>query len=378
MTRIPYKFLTLGFLLLAFNCHDTGTKNESGTQQDPDNRLMLTKEQFKQNDMALGSIDKKSFPTVVKVTGMIDVPPGNRAVVNSIIGGYIKSTPLLVGDTVKKGQALVTLENPEFVTLQQEYLEIKEQLNYLRSEYDRQKTMLDENITSRKNYLKAESSFKTGRAKYNGLRKRLTMLNISPEIVESGSITSIITIYAPIGGSITKVNVSRGTYVSPSTPIMEIIDNDHIHLELSVFEKDIMKIKKDQKINFKIPEASEDNFEARVYLVGTSIDENRTIKVHGHPLDESNRFLTGMFVNADIITDTATFKALPETAVVEVNQRHYILLLDKVIEDTYYFEQMEVHLGTNSNGYHQIMDNTLLKDTDKILLNGAFNLIGNE
>ena len=375
MNRIIYKIFTVGLLVFSFNCGDADKKEENSIQQDSDNHITLSKEQFNQNNMTLGSLEEKSFPTVVKVNGMIDVPPENRAIINSIMGGYIKTTPLLIGDMVKKGQALVTIENPEFVTMQQEYLEIKEQLHYLKSEYDRQKTMFDENITSQKNYLKAESNFKTAQAKYNGLKKQLTMLNISPIIVESGNITSIITIYASISGSITKVNVSRGTYVSPGTSIMEIIDNDHIHLELSVFEKDIMKIKKEQIIKFKTPEASQDTFDAKVYLVGTSIDENRTIKVHGHPLDESNRFLTGMFVNADIIIDTNTSKALPETAVVAVGENHYVLVLDEEVDDIYHFKQVEVSLGNRANGYHEILDNGLLKDTDKILTSGTFSLV---
>jgi len=378
MKRTIYKFFAVGLLVISFNCGDTDKTEENGIQLDSDDHITLSKEQFSQNNMVMGSLEEKLFSTVVQVSGMIDVPPENRAVVNSIMGGYIKTTPLLIGDMVKKGQGLLTIENPEFVTMQQEYLEIKEQLHYLKSEYERQKTMFDENITSQKNYLKAESNYKIAQAKYNGLKKQLTMLNISPIIVESGNITSIITIYAPISGSITKVNVSRGTYVSPATSIMEIIDNDHIHLELSVFEKDIMKIKKEQAIKFKIPEASQDTFEAKVYLVGTSIDENRTIKVHGHPLDESNRFLTGMFVNADIITDTSSSKALPETAVIEVDENHYVLVLDEEVDETYHFKQVKVSIGNSANSYYEILDNGLLKETDKILTSGAFSLVGDE
>ena len=71
------------------------------------------------------------------------------------MGGYIKKTPLLIGDVVKKGQLLVTIENPDFITLQQEYMEVKQQLVYLASEYDRQKTMREENITSQKSFSKS-------------------------------------------------------------------------------------------------------------------------------------------------------------------------------------------------------------------------------
>ena len=308
---------------------------------------------------------------------MIDVPPENRAVVNATMGGYIKTTSLLVGDVVRKGQVLVTLENPEFIRLQQEYMEVNEQLSYLKSEYDRQVSMKAENITSQKSFLKAESDYKTAVAKHTGLDKQLRMLHISPSIVRSGTISSVVSIYAPISGSITKVNISKGSYLSPATEILEIIDTDHIHLELSVFEKDIMKIKKGQEIDFKIPEASSDRYKAEVHLVGTSIEENRTIKVHGHlENEEKTHFLTGMFINASIITDSAFAKAVPNEAVVEVDGVFYVLVLDQKEGDTYYFNQEEVKVKSSYNGFTVIENKSSFDSETKFLTQGAFNLIG--
>lgn len=378
MIRHIYTFLIFLFIVIFMGCGNSEKEAESTVQQQEDERIKVSKVQFEQNNMALGNIEEKSLPVIVQVNGMIDVPPENRAVVNSTMGGYIKTTPFLEGDAVKKGQALITLENPELITMQQEYMEVKEQLNYLKAEFERQKTMFEENITSQKNYLKAESSYKTAVAKYNGLKKQLLMLNISPSNVEKGNISSVITLYAPISGSITKVNVTRGTYVSPATSILEIVDNSHIHLELSVFEKDIMKVEKGQKITFKIPEASNETFQAEVHLVGTTIGENRTIKVHGHPLDDSNKFLTGMFVNAHIITDERLSNVLPESAIVEIDGQYYILVLDESNEAGYVFNQVKVNVGNTSNSYSELLDNTGLKKTDQILLNGAFSLIGIE
>lgn len=377
MKRFTYIIYSSYLFLFLMNCGHSEKATNNVTSEDIDDRIQISKIQFDENNMTLGTIEEQAFPVTISLNGMIDVPPENKAVVNSTMGGYIKTTMLLEGDEVKKGQALVTLENPEFVTLQQEYMEVKEQLNYLNAEFERQTTMLEENITSQKSFLKAESGYKTAMAKYNGLRKQLIMLNISPKSVENGNITSIITLYAPISGSITKVNVSKGTYVSPATAIMEIIDNSHIHLELSAFEKDIMKIKKGQTIVFKIPEASDETFLAEVHLVGTTIDNNRTIKVHGHPLDESNRFLTGMFVNADIIVDEKTTKVLSESTLVENENEFYVLVLDEANDTTYFFNQVKVNVGNTVNGVTELLENTNIKETDKLLVNGAFNLIGN-
>jgi len=370
-----YKIVTLSVILTILGCGNSENKADS-TIQKSDDRITVSKAQFKQNNMVLGNLEEKVFPISIKVNGMIDVPPENKAVVNSIIDGYIKTIPLLVGDIVKKGQKIATIESPEFVRMQQEYMEVKEQLNYLKSEYERQNIMFKEDIISQKVYLKAESQYKTANASYNGLKKQLSMLNINPRKVEEGYMTSIVNIYAPISGSITKVNVSKGSYVSPTTSILEIIDNDHVHIELSAFEKDIMTIKKEQKIIFSIPEASDQNYEAKVYLVGTAIEANRTIKVHGHPQDESQSFLTGMFVNAEIITNNKTEVALPKNAFVSIEDDTYLLVLDEENGVNFYFKQLKIEAGITVNGFTELKDFKTLKKTDKVLVNGAFNLIG--
>lgn len=382
MQRIIYKLIVLSVLLSLFSCGNKEAESEQTEMQNEtvkDTRIFVTKAQFDRSKMTLGNLEEKPFPLTVKATGMIDVPPENRAVVNATMGGYIKTTPLLIGDTVRKGQALVTIENPEFVTLQQEYLEVKEQLTYLKAEYERQKTMRAENIISQKSFLQAESTFKTAKARHNGLRKQLQMLNISPTRVEAGNISSVVTIYAPISGSITKVNVTKGTYVSPAAAIMEIIDSSHIHLELSVFEKDIMKLKKGQLINFKIPESSTEMYKGEVHLIGTVIEDNRTIKVHGHLENESEaNFLTGMFVEAAIVTESAFAKALSETAIVTSEDNAFVLKLVEENEKGFYFEQTPVKLGNTYGGSVALNESKNMNESDKILVNGAFNLIGDE
>ncbi|WP_339850118.1 efflux RND transporter periplasmic adaptor subunit [uncultured Dokdonia sp.] len=377
MIRNLYIIALLSFVLVSCGEKTTDKTEPSSQTEAMDDRIQVTQAQFDQSKMSLGGLKEKSFPTVVTVNGMIDVPPENRAVVNASMGGYIKTTPLLIGDIVRKGQLLVTIENPEFVALQQQYMEVNEQLTYLKAEYDRQATMRAENITSQKSFLKAESEYKTAVARHTGLDRQLRMINISPASVRAGKISSVVSINAPISGSITKVNVSKGSYVSPATEILEIIDNDHIHLELSVFEKDILKVKKGQAIDFKIPEASSAIYKAEVHLVGTSIEANRTIKVHGHLEDEFGvNFLTGMFVDASIVTNSAFAKALPSSSIVTVDEISYILVLDEKKGDTYYFRQAEVEIVQESEGFSLVQFNTDMAADIQFLTKGVFNLLG--
>ena len=382
MLRIQYILFPLILLLSITGCGETKTANNTPKNLEENEQhqttITISKDQFEGENMILGKLETQNFPTLVSVTGSIDVPPQNRAIVSSFTGGYIKRTPLLIGDKVKKGQALITLENPEFVQLQQDYLEVAEQLTYLKSEFERQEKLVAEQISSEKNFLKAKSSYKQNLAIYNGLRKKLQMLNISPNKVEQGILVSQITIYAPISGSITKVNVNKGMYVSPADEIMEIINTDHIHLELSVFEKDILKIKKNQQIRFTIPEASPTYFEAAVYLVGTSIDpDSRTVKVHGHlHHDENYNFAVGMFVEANIITEEKSLLALPNEGVLTMDEKQYVLAVNSQDDQHLILEAKEVKVGDSYNGYTALTDIGNLKKNDQLVVQGGFNILG--
>jgi cobalt-zinc-cadmium efflux system membrane fusion protein len=378
MKKYIYILVLTAFAIGVSSCkNDSKTENETLEENHSDEGILISNEQFDHNKMELGSVSDQSFPALIKTTGIIDVPPQSKEVISSFFGGYIKNSTLLIGDKVRKGQAVATLENPEFIEFQQEYLEISEQLTFLKSEYNRQKTLFEEKITSQKNYLKAQSEYNRKLAMYNGLKKKLQMLNINPSSVEQGKITSEITLYSSISGSVTSVNVSKGTYISPADVIMEIVNKDHIHIELTVFEKDVLSIKVHQKITFSIPEASDKIYDAEVHLVGTQIDtDTRTIKVHGHLEDDKNNiFAIGMFVDAAIEISNKTEMALPNEAIVQEDDKFVILVLKSKNDKGYVFEEKNITIGNKYNGFTEVMIENI-STSDKILIKGAFDLVG--
>jgi cobalt-zinc-cadmium efflux system membrane fusion protein len=371
MKKILY---TLALASIFLSCKETKTEEKSPKE---DGLIHVTTTQFKSVGMLVENPTEQDFDVSVKTSGKIDVPPQNRAQVTTFIGGYVKSTTLLVGDKVKKGQALVTLESTEFLDIQKEYLEVAEQIKYLKSEYDRQKTLFDEKISSQKNYLKAESDYRKTKGMYQSLREKLLLLKINPSNVEKGKLTSTVTISSPIAGDIVVMNANVGMYIAPSAVILEIVDTQHLHLELAVFEKDILKVKVGQPIHFTVPEASNEVFSAEVHLVGKSIEGNdRTINVHGH-LDESikQKLLTGMFVEAKIVVNSKKGLAIPLNALVTENNKNYVLLLESKTINGYSFKKVAVTIGEKNKDFVEILPNTLITASSKILAKGVFEIV---
>lgn len=369
---------SLSFLLIIIVVSACNSKpaTEVRTDEAHDEIIRVTPAQFKNANMSIGKLEEKPFSKVIRSSGVLDVPPQNKAEISAFMGGFIKDLPHRIGSKVKKGERLVTLENPEFISLQQQYLELGEQMEYLKSEYERQQIMLDEKITSQKSFLKAESDYKSNLARYNSLKKNLEMLHINPSSVRSGNITSQVNIYSPIDGYVTQVFGIRGSYVSSADKILELVNTDEILLDLKVFEKDLFSIKPGQEVLFRIPEVSDEKFKAKIQLIGASISENRMIPVQAVIEDgEDRNFTSGMFVEAEIIASEERLPALPENAVTEFEGKDYVLVVEKEDESGLELIAVEVKTGEVYDGWIHIKNSNDFSSEMRILTKGAFVLL---
>lgn len=367
------KNIILAILTISlFSCKETKPDEVALVDE---NTIKVTKEQFEASKMTIGYPVEQDFNVTIKTSGKVDVPPQYRAKVTTFLGGYVKSTKLLVGDKVVKGQALITLENTEYLDLQKDYLELAEQLTYLKSEFERQKTLYKEKIASQKSYLKAESEYKSTRGSYQGLREKLLLLNINPSNVERGKFTSQITLNSPISGDVTVMNANVGMFMSPSDVILEIVDTNYLHLNLSIFEKDILNVKEGQKINFSIPEASKELFTSKVQKVGKSIEsKDRTIAVFGTLSQQyKTRLLSGMFVEAGIVINSKKGIGVPAEAIVTEDDKTFVLVLNNDAKD-YILKKIPVSLGEKSEQFVEIIPSASINQTTKILTTGVFEI----
>ncbi|HMQ63851.1 MAG TPA: efflux RND transporter periplasmic adaptor subunit, partial [Flavilitoribacter sp.] len=256
---IKYHLLIAVLVLILPACSEkkpeTMPETDGAAATDAEDLITLSPAQFESSGMQTGQMADQVFSKAIKANGMIDVPPENQASVSAYFAGYVKDIRLLPGEKVAKGQLLFTLENPDYVGMQQDYLEAKGQLSYLKADYERQKTLAEDNVTSQKNFLKAESEYNVTMARFESLKKKLSLMNIDPGQVSEGNLRSTINIVAPISGYITGVNANKGMFLNPSDVAVTITHVDHVHLELNVFEKDIQLVKEGQLIRFNSVES---------------------------------------------------------------------------------------------------------------------------
>ncbi|MFN8265901.1 MAG: efflux RND transporter periplasmic adaptor subunit [Chitinophagaceae bacterium] len=234
--------------IVLFSCKDKPKETTTNKKEEETSVVTLTPQQLEKAALQVSAVETKSINSRLQVNGMVDVPPQSMVSVSFPLGGYLKSTKLLPGLEVNKGEVLAVLEDPQFIQLQQDYLMAKSKLAYAEADYNRQKELSTSQAVSEKNLQMAKTEYESQKILVKALEQKLALININPAKLSENNITRSINVYSPIHGFVSKVNVNIGKYVSPTDVLFELVDPSDIHLNLTVFEKDAALLGIEQKV----------------------------------------------------------------------------------------------------------------------------------
>ncbi|WP_145859637.1 efflux RND transporter periplasmic adaptor subunit [Pedobacter suwonensis] len=376
--RSIYKFLILAsfpFYLAGCSRQSAEKEPEKESVHEKSDIVTLNPEQQKLSEITLGEIELKELSGTTKVNGMLDLPPQSLVSISTPLEGILKSTNMLQGKRVAKGALVAVMQNPEFIQMQQDYLDYKSQLQFLKEELDRQEELAKENVNSKKALQKARSEYQSVSARLLGQRSKLSLMNISFSALEKGQIQKTFNLYTPIAGYVTQVNTNIGAFVSTTDVMFKIADTEHLHAELTVFEKDVPKLKLGQKVRFVLANEEKERM-ATVYLIGREISKERTVQIHCHLDQEDTQLLPGMYLKAYVESGVSKVEALPDAAIVEFEGKKFVFIEQPPSRSnkTYRYRMMEVKTGVAENGYTQISFAEQI-DNVKVVVKGAYDLL---
>lgn len=376
------------FLLLAISlftaCNDKAKEipvAENAVAETQSNAVNITPEQYKSAEIQIGTVELKALSGTTKVNGILDVPPQNLVSISTPFGGFVKSTEMLQGMKIRKGQVVAMMQNPDYVQPQQDYIDLKSQLNYLKQDYDRQQELSKENVNALKTLQKSKSEYESMKARVAGLKTKLQLMNVNVPSLEKGNIQSTIPLYSPINGFVTEVNTNIGAYANATDVLFKIADTGHLHAELTVFEKDVPKLKIGQKVRFTLANETKERM-ATVYLVGKEISSERTVQIHCHLDKEDTSLLPGMYLKALVESGSEQVPAVPSKAIVEFQGSKYIFVVDNAtkaaIENKVatHYKMVNIKTGVSELNFTELIfdEGTDYKDWE-IVTNGAYDLL---
>ena len=409
MKTTTYKTLAVIFgLFLLTNCTEQHTEDHNEHEEEKkQDEVHLLQKQMDVMGIELGHFQEINLSTTVKSNGQLQLPPRNKASLGSLIGGRVKDIFVIEGDHVKKGQTLALLEHPDFIQMQQEYVESRSKLNFLEKDYQRKKQLFQDSISSAKNFQRAESEYQAALAKVNFLKAKLNLLSIDVSAVEKGQIFSNIPIKSPINGYVRLVEVNIGTFVEPRQEMFEIVDIEHIHIDLMIYEKDISKIKEGQQVIFSLTTQPNTIYEGSIFAVGKAFENDiKAVTVHAEIDNKSGHLLPGMYVDARIVTNQQKVAALPDEAIVTDAGLSYIFIQKEKQEqhnehahlekghshnhekqnlppdsyrdghdNEYIFKKIEVNTGASDIGFTEVVPAQSIPENATVVIKGAYYLL---
>lgn len=360
------------YLLLFSVIACKNNKEEANTSKETlaTNEVVLTAIQQQNAKLEIGTLQQKAIATTLKVNGRIDVPPQNLVSVSAPLGGYLKDTKLLPGMHISKGEVIATLEDQQFIQLQQDYLTTKSKLYFAEKEYERQKEMNASLASSTKNVTLADAEVRMNKILLSGLSEKLKLIHLNPAKVSENNISKNVNIYSPINGYVSKVNVNIGKYVAPTDVLFELINPLDIHLNLHVFEKDVAQLFIGQKLVAFTNTNPDKKFTCEIILISKNISQDGTTEVHCHFENYDKNLLPGMYMNAELDIKSSAGFALPETAIVNYEGKQYAY---EVIDNLKY-AMVEIIAGARSDGFVEVKNYQQLQNK-KLVLNGAYTLL---
>jgi membrane fusion protein, heavy metal efflux system len=345
----------------------------------PEDIVEMREDQIKLAGIETGSIGMRSVGSTLKVNGIISVAPQNQATVSMPLGGFVKSTSLLSGNPVSKGQTLAIIENQDFIDIQQNYLEAKNRLVYAEAEYKRHTELYNDEVYSEKNLQQVTVEYKNTVALVRSLEQKLILIGIDPGSLNETNISSTVSLKSPITGYLKSVNINIGKYVAPTDVLFEILNSDKLLLELTLFEKDADKVAAGQKIKFFINNETEAH-EAIISQSGKSVSDDKTLRVYATVVKPCKNVLPGMYVNALIEESDSLVTALPSEAIVSFDDKDYIFVFDRNKEEEgkpfTEYRMVEVQKGVSQDGYTEVvLPDGFEQTTAIVVIKGAYNLL---
>ena len=335
------KISTLSLILLIiFSCSEEVKENEEGKKENLIPLVVATEAQ------------NKNFAHKIKVQG--NVATNKDILLNSEMSGLITQMHVNSGNSVKKGQLILSMDES---IINANISELKSQLEY--ANY-----MLDKQVDLFEKELGTELDKKTAENQVNSLEAKLKTLEVQK---------SKMNVIAPFSGIVDEVYAKTGQLVAPQMPILRLVNNTQVEIIASVSEKHFKNVKKGTELNVSFPNYDLESMNLKVKSVGNFIEPtNRTFTIRTE-VNNNTSLMPNMLAEVEI-TDLKIDSGLviPSKSILKnQNNNDYVWILKKSKKETYTVEQIFINTITSYNGEALIEENKSINAGTLIIESGA-------
>ena len=374
--QIRWQAYLILLLIFTASCgQEQETTETSEATGDGSGEVVLTGDQIELAGFEFGKVESKLLSGDVEARGKLMLPQDGQATISPVVRGILLSIEVTPGQSVEKGQVLAQLTHPDYIEIQEQYLSVQNNLVFLENDYQRQKRLFEENVSSEKKYLQAKTEYQAAKTRLNSLKLMIGQLGLDPAAIDDGKIFSKIPVKSPIRGMVDAINVNLGQNVQEGTPMFVITCRDKLLVSLDVFEKDIRKIEKGQRVTFVLSNVGDQVYEASVISVGGSVQNpGRIVTVLASFENKGYNLFPGMFVASQIHTGEQYFEALPVSAIMNygTGKPFVYYTTDPLGSNEMSFSRASVETGYEESGYIRVNFTEKLPEDALIVTKGGY------
>jgi cobalt-zinc-cadmium efflux system membrane fusion protein len=358
-------------IIIGLNACQSKDNTTNTVAEVPENTIALNASQLANIEISTVDLTMKPISNIIKAIGIIDVPPRSLVNISTPYGGYLKYTRLLPGQKIKKGETLAIIEDQQFIQLEREFLSIKNRLELVSNDFQKQKELYEQKAIAEKTYLEAKSNFEIMKIDFKATEEKLKLIGINTSELKAEKISSKIELKSPIDGYVSKVNHNVGKYLSANDVLFELINPDDIHLNIQIYQKDIQAMSIGQKVVAYSNEFTDKKYDAEVILIGRDLNENKAINVHCHFENKNHALLPGMYMNVEIESSLHQTLSVPSNSIQRFENKEYLIITN----DGKTYELVSIKSGSSEKGYTEILNASAQLKKSKIVEKGAYQLL---
>jgi len=237
-------------------------------------------------------------PSFITCLGTLVIPSADIVLITPPSQGLLKAISFPSGSYVKKGQVLATIENIEFLKMQQEYLEAKSDFFYYGEDLKRQGGLAIENATSVKKMQQAQRDYQTSEIRFRSMEKQLAFIGFNPDSLDADHLSSHIVIRAPVSGYIDDIAVHAGNHIAVGETILILVRKYDPVVQFELPEAYYAQLKTGNQLDFFFPGDSLVVYTARVTFINKQSDPGKhLIKAWAAPVKSASRLIPGVQVS---------------------------------------------------------------------------------
>jgi len=346
---------------------------ESGQPTDGADTVKLSPAQIKQAGITTAKIQRQSRSQSITAPGVVAFNAYALADITTLVDSVVHQRHVHLGDHVKKGQSLVTLNSTALAQAEAAYLQARAEHHRSKQELARLKTLAGQNIISQARLQQADSNEQTAHARLAAAKASLFSYGLSRNDI-SGLLKQnrygLLSLRAPHAGTVVADDFRMGQHLAAGSRLMQVIDESHVWVEVKIPESQLSEIKRGQVATVVLKSGNK-QYAGRVINIHHQLDPaTRTAGVRLQVKNSADELHPGMFVQAKIKTGSAGEALfLPERAVQRQGKENIVFIRNKSGD----FVRREVRIGKPVGAFVPVFDG--VKAGETVVVSGAFSLI---